>query len=224
MYVNVTINDIMEINDLKSYTIYIDQILDIPINELVIPYNINLESNENKKLNEKLINNKIRITYKSLLGVRELTGNNDGVKVQEILSYSGLSGNYPWCAATINYTLMVNGIDLKLKYPAYVPSYFPEYAIIFERGKIDQKRDFIIGEDLIGIYINNKKRLGHTGFYDGQDDKYYYSVEGNTNDIGSDEGDGVYRKKRIKKQVRTIGSWKEIYKHNNLQEYNKMFK
>ena len=161
------------------------------------------------------IRDSLRETYTSMIGIRELTGNNDGEEVQNILSYSGLSGNYPWCAAFIHYTLIINGIDLNLKYPAYVPSYFTEYAIIYNRGKIEKKREFIIGEDLIGIYIGEKKRLGHIGWYNGESEKYYYSVEGNTNDIGSDEGDGVYRKKRIKRQVKTISSWKKIYEHND---------
>jgi GH25 family lysozyme M1 (1,4-beta-N-acetylmuramidase) len=38
----------------------------------------------------------------------------------------------------------------------------------------------------------------HTGFVVGYDDTYVYTVEGNTNDNGSAEGDGVYAKSRIR--------------------------
>jgi hypothetical protein len=144
-------------------------------------------------------------TYTSMIGIRELTGNNDGEEVQKILSYSGLSGNYPWCSAFINYVFILNGIDLNLKYPAYVPSYFPKDKLIYVRGQY-KLREPIYG-DLIGIYFKSKGRLSHIGFYDGQTEKYYISVEGNTNGVGSREGDGVYRKKRIKRQVHSISNW-----------------
>lgn len=39
----------------------------------------------------------------------------------------------------------------------------------------------------------------HTGIVTSYDDTYIYTVEGNTNDNGSPEGDGVYAKKRLRK-------------------------
>lgn len=39
----------------------------------------------------------------------------------------------------------------------------------------------------------------HTGIVYDYDDTYIYTIEGNTNDSGSAEGDGVYKKKRLRK-------------------------
>ena len=141
----------------------------------------------------------------SEIGVRELTGNNDGERVQDYLKSSGLSGNYPWCAAFIYWNYLRVGVTLDLKYPAYVPSYFTQESIIYRRGKGFEK-DPLPG-DLIGIYFKSKKRLAHIGFYYSENGKYYITIEGNTNKKGSREGDGVYKKYRPKATIHSMSSF-----------------
>ncbi len=51
--------------------------------------------------------------------------------------------------------------------------------------------------DVFGIYFPEKGRIAHVGFVDDWGDKYVVTVEGNTNEAGSREGDGVYRKRRL---------------------------
>lgn len=46
------------------------------------------------------------------------------------------------------------------------------------------------------------KGLGHTGFVEKFDDKYIYTIEGNTNDTGSREGIKVCRKKRLRSSIK----------------------
>ena len=55
--------------------------------------------------------------------------------------------------------------------------------------------------DVFGLYFPEKGRIAHVGFIDQWDGKWLITVEGNTNEAGSREGDGVYRKKRL---VRTV--------------------
>lgn len=45
----------------------------------------------------------------------------------------------------------------------------------------------------------------HTGIVTRYDDTYVYTVEGNTNDNGSAEGDGVYEKKRVRRDAYVYG-------------------
>lgn len=45
----------------------------------------------------------------------------------------------------------------------------------------------------------------HTGLVYDYDDTYVYTVEGNTNDSGSAEGDGVYLKKRVRRDDHVYG-------------------
>lgn len=52
----------------------------------------------------------------------------------------------------------------------------------------------------------------HTGLVYKYDDTYIYTIEGNTNDSGSAEGDGVYKKKRLRKVDYVYGYGIPYYK------------
>jgi len=198
---DISIDDIKEFNGLTSTIIYIDQIIKIPNKESYLTiYDIN--ELENLKLLNRTI---LKGIYESQIDVRELTGNNDGYEVEKYLRSAGLGKGYAWCAAFVYWSYLESGDTLKIKSPAWVPSYFPKDHLIMVRGQF-QLRQPIFG-DLIGIWFENKGRLAHIGFYDGENSNYYFTVEGNTNEAGSREGDGVYRKKRIKRQVHSISSW-----------------
>jgi hypothetical protein len=54
----------------------------------------------------------------------------------------------------------------------------------------------------------------HTGIVYDYDDTYIYTVEGNTNSDGSAEGDGVYKKKRLRKVDYVYGYGIPYYKGN----------
>ena len=51
--------------------------------------------------------------------------------------------------------------------------------------------------DIFGLYFPEKRRIAHVGFIDEWKDPWVITVEGNTNVLGSREGDGVYRKRRL---------------------------
>jgi hypothetical protein len=50
--------------------------------------------------------------------------------------------------------------------------------------------------DAFGIYFQSLKRVAHTGIIEKVEGKWAITIEGNTNDDGSRDGDGVYRKRR----------------------------
>lgn len=149
----------------------------------------------------------IKSTYGSYIGVREATGNNDGFHVELFLERAGLSkdSHAPWCAAFVNNVFYECGIDLNLKYPAYVPSYVRSDWVIYKKGSVDYKRQ-VMETDLFTIWFASKKRPAHIGFIDEIKEDCYITVEGNTNEAGSREGDGVYRKIRLKSQVYSISN------------------
>jgi len=200
MKYNISVSDIKEFNGLTSDMIFINQIINIPNKESYTPPNY--DNIENLDIYNRIC---IKGVYYDQIGIRESTGNNDGHYVELYLNSAGLGKGYPWCAAFVNWTFLQCGDTLNLKYPAWVPSYFPDENLIMERGKLQLRRPMF--GDLIGIWFPKKKRLAHIGFYDGENSKYYFTVEGNTNEVGSREGDGVYRKRRIKRQVHSISSW-----------------
>lgn len=53
----------------------------------------------------------------------------------------------------------------------------------------------------------------HTGLVYKYDKDYIYTIEGNTNDSGSEEGDGVYRKKRRRRDNYVYGYGYPDYSH-----------
>lgn len=136
----------------------------------------------------------IRKTYYSQIGIRELTGNNDG-EVEKYLKAVGLPKGNPYCAAFLEWVLEQNRI-----YGAksgYSPLWFPANKIT-----TNPKHG-----DVFGIYFASKKRIAHVGFVDSIAGDWVITVEANTNDALSRDGDGVYKKRRLKKQIYKFANW-----------------
>lgn len=150
--------------------------------------------------------------YLGEVGVRERTGRNDGERVAEYLRYTHLGEGYAWCASFVSWVYGQAGYAEPRT--AWSPSLFPSKRVIWERGLGSRP----IGKspaatllpqkgDVFGIYFNSVKRIAHAGFVDEWDDKYVITVEGNTNEAGSREGDGVYRKRRLVSSIYQVASW-----------------
>lgn len=71
--------------------------------------------------------------------------------------------------------------------------------MVYKRGEYVKK----IPEtgDVFLIWFPKLGRPAHIGFVERWGNRTVITVEGNTNDNGSREGDGVYRKRRLQKQV-----------------------
>ncbi|WP_235833110.1 CHAP domain-containing protein [Arcticibacter tournemirensis] len=133
--------------------------------------------------------------YTAELGIREATGRNDGNRVEAYLKYVGLKKGNPWCAAFVCYCLGKAGIPNPRS--GYCPSMFPAGKVIWTRElKVESSHNPSPG-DVFGLYFPEKGRIAHVGFVDDWGDKYAVTVEGNTNEAGSREGEGVYRKRRL---------------------------
>jgi len=93
-------------------------------------------------------------------------------------------------------------IMLQIPEVAFVRIYFNKKNIVWTRNSnhnITPSR-----ADIFGIYFPNKKRIAHTGFIDKWTSTQVHTVEGNTNQAGSREGDGVYRKIRLTRQIYAV--------------------
>ena len=145
------------------------------------------------------LRDKIRATYTSQLGVRELTGNNDGVAVEKYLSYVWLKKGQPWCAAFVSWSFGQNGIK-KARSGGCV-QLMEQGTTIYKSGVI---RETPQKADVFFIYYAEKGRVAHTGLIDYWGEDFVTTVEGNTNGAGSREGNGVYRKKRLKRQIYAV--------------------
>jgi hypothetical protein len=115
------------------------------------------------------------------IGVRELTGHNDGPKVEAYLSTVKLKKGEPWCAAFVSWAYAKAGFPKPRS--GWSPDLFPSSRLV---------RSALPG-DVIGIYFPELGRI--------------YSTEGNTTVAGSREGDGVFKRIRHIKTIRSIADW-----------------
>ena len=143
--------------------------------------------------------------YSSHVGVRELTGRNDGPAVERFLAATGLPKGHPWCAAFVRYCF--DQINVKTTITAWSPTSTPRHRMIWHKGKVLRKAPE--PGDVFSIYYANLRRIGHTGFVDGwpEGSPYAATVEGNTNAQNSREGNGCYRRIRLKRNLHAVADW-----------------
>jgi len=146
---------------------------------------------------------KVREIYQSQLGVREATGHNDGRDVAMYLRSTGIKFPAAWCSAFVRWVF--DSAHVKTTITAWSPTAENKRDIIYKNGTF--AREPLPG-DIFCLYFSSLGRIGHTGFYDGRlNDRVYKTIEGNTNDAGSREGDGVYIKYRSFRATYSISNW-----------------
>ena len=146
----------------------------------------------------------VKHTYDSQIGVREKTGHNDGKMVETYLRYCSLDKGNPWCASFVCWTYGQAGVANP--HSGFCPDLFTVKKVIYRRGSKINKEPPQPG-DVWGLYFPEKGRVAHVGFVDQWGAKYCITVEGNTNEAGSREGDGVYRKRRPVRSIYVVASY-----------------
>lgn len=147
----------------------------------------------------------VQKTYRGESHVREKTGKNDGKRVEEYLASVGLKKGQPYCAAGVSWVFIQH--DIKTIKSGWSPSWFPDSITIYHKDRFLHQNPDIA--DVLGIYVRNKKRIGHVGFIDeywNNASPYINTFEFNTSGSGSDEGEGNYHLRRLKSQIYKVSS------------------
>ncbi len=148
---------------------------------------------------------RLRAVYMAEVGVHEASGRNDGARVAEYLRYCGLEEGHAWCAAFVCWAYGQAGIANPRT--AWADALFPKVLVVYQRGDARLTGTPKRG-DTFGIYFADLKRIAHVGFVDDwQPGAYLITVEGNTNAAGRRDGDGVYRKRRLKSQIYKVADF-----------------
>lgn len=138
--------------------------------------------------------NQLVATATTQLGVKETKGNR-GPKIKEYLNIVGLGEGYAWCAGFVCWcvakTAQAANVVVKLQFSAGV-------LAMWNKNKELRVADPLPGDIFIMKFSNG---LGHTGIVTGVTSTEINTIEGNTNDGGSREGDGVYKRKRLRKTI-----------------------
>jgi len=124
--------------------------------------------------------------------------------VDQYLASVNFTPGYAWCAAFVSWVYQKNGVVNPKS--AWVPSWFNKNNIIWQRNN-GLKNQMPQPGDVFGLYYSDKKIIGHIGFIHRFGDLITITVEGNTNNAGSSEGDGVYLKRRPTRQIYTIARY-----------------
>lgn len=142
-------------------------------------------------------------------GVREATGRNDGPAVERMLARTGLPKGNAWCGAYAYACFEDAGVGLPggARAYAWAPTWHPKARRVWERGdKGSPGAKAPMPGDVFGLYYANLKRIGHVGIVESWG-AVAITWEGNTNGQGSREGDGVYRKRRLRDQIHCVSRW-----------------
>jgi hypothetical protein len=105
-----------------------------------------------------------------------------------------------WCASFVSWVFTNNYIPNPQS--AWSPNFAKQKDKIW--GKNLKNNINIKQDDVCTFYYSNLGRVGHVEIIYKADDKYIYTISGNTNVTGSREGDGCYRKKRELSKVYAI--------------------
>jgi hypothetical protein len=141
--------------------------------------------------------------YLSQVGVREATGRNDGPEVEMYLRSVGLGKGYAWCGAFVRWVFDGCGISTRIN--AWSPTAHNGRNLVWFEKKWHKTPE---PGDVFTVYSIKLKRISHTGFFHRKiNDSFYETVEGNTNEGGSREGDGVYMRRRSFNATYSITRW-----------------
>lgn len=133
----------------------------------------------------------------SQVGVREV-GSNQGKEVEDYLAVTGLGPGYAWCVAFIAWTYDSVGVGIP-ESAAWSPAWFPQSKVI---ETVNAKPG-----DVHGFYYQSKGRIAHGAIHERFSGTTVITIEGNTNKLGSREGDGVYRKRRHSRSIHKTAKW-----------------
>ena len=130
------------------------------------------------------------------------------MQVEAFLRHVGLGKGNSWCGAFVSFCQDAAGITNPRS--GWAPAYFPAKRVIWTNNQKASRwlpETIPRGGDVFGIYFPKKQRIAHVGFIDRVEGDRFVTVEGNTNAAGSREGDGVYVKRRLIRQIYKVARW-----------------
>ncbi|MCD0487910.1 CHAP domain-containing protein [Pedobacter sp. MC2016-14] len=130
------------------------------------------------------------------VGVREATNRNDGVRVGEYQHAAGCRKGDAWCTCFVVWVFKQAGY--RMPKTGWSPDLFPASRVVKTP----------VAGCVMGIYFTAKRRIAHSGIVTLVHNEKIYTIEGNTNLNGSAEGDGVYKRVRHLKTIKSFAEWR----------------
>lgn len=162
-----------------------------------------------------------------IIGIREETGNNDGLQIQRLLNACGLVGSYEYCAATVLSGHKQCEFDFPTVKSCRSDSWFVEGRICYQRG---DSKSLIKEGQVVGYWIRSKGRIGHNGtiISVNLERNYALIVEGNTDDRGNtiQPGQGVHLLRRSLDEITATSDWqnKNVVRYHIVQPKETLYR
>jgi hypothetical protein len=144
------------------------------------------------------------------VGVRESGGPNRGPRVDEYIRNVGLDptrGSFSWCAAFVYYCFTRTAVTLGVNNPCpksagvlMLWAKAPAWSKI-RAGDVASRPDVVEPGSI--FIVDHSGGKGHTGLVEKIGAGSVHTIEGNTDDSGGREGDGVYRRIRSFSEINT---------------------
>lgn len=159
-------------------------------------------ANKSKQL---LMLEKVIEIARTQIGVVESAGyNNTGKEVNEYLKLGSCgtmkNGGAPWCAGFVDWLVNKACEFYNLKYPFPCPFLYTPDQVNWGKKKkitiINPKASEIDAGDFFFIYSASRNNARHVGIVEKVKSSTIVTIEGNTNNNGSAEGFGVFRRER----------------------------
>lgn|SRR5690606_7868601 len=151
-------------------------------------------------ISDTSIRSEIMAAAQNELGVREVTGENDGERVETYLRYTGLGKGHAWCAAFVSFCYGQAGLS-EPRNP-WSPALFPN-AKTYCRGSACQLPEVVKAirpADVFGLYGQREKRINHVGLVRNIQGNYVLTIEGNSNNQ-------VESKRRHRSTLYALANW-----------------
>lgn len=162
------------------------------------------------------------------IGIRESTGQNDGLYIRKFVNYCGLYGDgYEWCAA---YTLAGHkecSFDSPKVNPCRADSWFDSTHICYKKG---DSKSLIKEGQVAGYWVRSKGRIGHNGTIISVNLERNYALvtEGNSRDAGNtlQPGDGVHLLRRSLDEITYTSDWQDrnVSKYHTVQPKETLYR
>jgi hypothetical protein len=145
----------------------------------------------------------INIAISQIGTVEEYT--NGGKQVNVYLKTVGLGTGYYWCAAFQKWVFNTAGIKTPGCNGA-AASFFNKGRNVYQKGGKAPLEAVQIADN-VSFYYTNLGRIGHIALVEKIEANAFITIEGNTSEAGSRNGDGVYRKRRMKRSIYSAADW-----------------
>lgn len=120
----------------------------------------------------------------SQVGIRELTGRNDGKQIESYQKAVGIPKGSAWCVAFVVWCHLQISEDFPIPLTGWSPSMFTR-NLVYHQNHVRLTKWEPRGGEVFGIFFTRLRRVAHVGIIVSRQAQHYETIEGNTSLMGA---------------------------------------